>query len=401
MSMKEGNNMNICILVDSLYTLGGVQKTVTEICNRLVKQSDINITIIMGMAGEDKPCFEIDEAIDVIDINDVFNFGFSNAYRLLNAVNKRIRILDNDFGTVISEREYLPKIERKKLIDWINARNFDVVIGVAAIYSLVVALIADEIKSKTVGWMHSTYNGYYQTRGMNLFGLEKLNKKKLCKLDKIFVLTSKDKETFKRCMDVKCEVLYNPIMPIKDDKQIEKKYDAIFVGRMNRYVKGLDYLEEIILNVKKNVREFSMVIVGDGKDIKFVDAFIRKNNWEDSVICVGFKKNVDTYYRQAKLLVSTSRWEGFGLSITEAMALGIPAVSFENDGPTEIINNGINGLIIPKYDVELFSKKIVECLHKEKLRNSLSINAIERSKAFELETICKQFYNAMWELNNE
>lgn len=388
------NTKKICIISQNLYELGGVQRTISEICNNLMNREDIELSILMSTNNKEKSCFYINEAVNIIEISDVFIEKFVPLYKPFNMVNRRTKILDNIIGVRFAKNMFFRSNELDKLVGWINNEKFDVVIGATAIYALLVGFIADRIDAKTIGWMHSTYEGYYCMRGQNLYGSEKLSMKMLGKLDRLFVLNSFDQKKFEKKCNVKCDILYNPIKYSLKKENSRKKYDLIFVGRLNEQVKGLDYLIDIISKIKKDVKnDIKCMIVGDGKDRGYLEECVLKNNLEDNIKLVGFQKNVTRYYMESKMLISTSRWEGFGLTIIEAMACGVPCIAFDNEGPAEIIEDGQNGILVPKYDTEYFAKAIKECFVDEKKYEVLSKNAVERAKDFDIKKIVDRFLN--------
>lgn len=381
--------MRLCFFSQSLYTLGGLQKAVTEIINSIVGH-DVDVTVVMSKSGKDAPCFSLDERVNVVEIGEVFSLRFSPLYKVLNVVNRRTAILDNAIGTAISERYYLRRNEREKLIRWINGEQFDVVIGVGDKFSMVIAMIADEIQARTMGWMHSTFTGYYEKRGQNLYGLKNLNQKLLGKLDMLCVLTQRDKERFDREMHTNAVVLYDPIFRA-DTGSRPKEADLLFVGRISRHVKGIDYLLKIMAKVVIEKPDCKLVIVGNGPDEKYLQRTAERLGLADHIQFVGFQRDVEAYYEKARILVSTSRWEGFGMSIAEAMMHGVPCVAFENDGPCEIIHDGVDGVLIRKYETDAFAEAIASLLANKEQYQKMAESAQKRAMDFELPQISAQF----------
>lgn len=392
----------ICIITQELYSLGGVQRSISEICNHLSRNSEIEICVLMHTYQKEKPCFEIDSRVTIVDVADVFSDAFSAVYKPLNMVNRRIRILDNPLGVQIAKQLYFQAKELDKLVDWINENNFDVVIGATAFYALLIAFIADKISAKSIGWMHSTYDGYYHKRGKNLYGSEHLNIAMLRKLDRIFVLNSFDKQIFEKKCGAKCEVLHNPICLDSEEAYSPKYYDLAFVGRLNKDVKGLDFLVEIIRELKyHDMEDIRCVVVGDGSSKVFLEECIKKYSLADNMELVGFQKNTAKYYRESRLLLSTSRWEGFGMTIVEAMHYGLPCVAFDNDGPAEIIINGENGVLIPRYNVREFAEQVKQCLQNDEKYSVLSQNAKKRALDFSIDVISDRFLYLIKDVCNE
>ena len=116
---------------------------------------------------------------------------------------------------------------------------------------------------------------------------------------------------------------------------------------------------------------------------------------------MGRIDDVKKYFLESSIFVSTSRWEGFGLVITEAMECGLPVVAFDNSGPKEIINkNEVNGILVPNHDIEIFAEKLFELINNEKKRKSISYNAILRAKDFNVKNIIKEWNNLFEEMKN-
>ena len=392
----------ICIVTQELYSLGGVQRTVSGICNHLSRNCDIQICVLMHTYQKENPCFEVDSRVTIVDIADVFSDRFSAVYKPLNMVNRRIGFLNNALGKQIAKRLYFKTKELEKLASWINENGFDVVIGATASYALLVAFIADKISAKAIGWMHSTYDGYYRKRGNNLYGLEHLNGAMLGRLDRIFVLNGCDKRIFEKKCGVKCEILHNPICFELEGEPTPKCYDLAFVGRLNKKVKGLDFLVEIIKELKcLGMEDIRCVVVGDGSSKAFLEKSIKKYRLTDNIELVGFQKDAAKYYQESRVLLSTSRWEGFGMTITEAMKYGVPCVAFDNDGPAEIIKNGENGVLIPRYNVGEFAEQVKRCLQDNEKYSVLSQNAKKRAVDFSIDAISDRFLHLIEVVCNE
>ena len=133
----------------------------------------------------------------------------------------------------------------------------------------------------------------------------------------------------------------------------------IFVGRLDYDLKGLDLLIQALSIVKIEIPDFSLVMVGDGGGRERLENEIEKAGLKGNINMVGNSEDVMKYYMQASIALLPSRQEGFGLVVTEAMECGLPVISFKTKGPSEIIEDGVNGFLIDKYDVVSFAKRIV------------------------------------------
>jgi glycosyltransferase involved in cell wall biosynthesis len=98
--------------------------------------------------------------------------------------------------------------------------------------------------------------------------------------------------------------------------------------------------------------------------------------------------------KAADVFVLSSFYEGFGNVIVEAMALGLPVVATDcPSGPSEIIQHGVSGLLVPPEDHIKMSEAMIQILTDERKRKELSSRGLERADSFRLETMIEEFTN--------
>lgn len=112
----------------------------------------------------------------------------------------------------------------------------------------------------------------------------------------------------------------------------------------------------------KNCR---LMILGEGKQRKLLEALIQELGLEQEVLLPGFIKNPYPYIKKATVFVHTSHWEGMGIVIVEALALGINVVSVDcPHGPRELLVDGKYGKLVGIGDIEALADNIIETLDK-------------------------------------
>ncbi len=117
-------------------------------------------------------------------------------------------------------------------------------------------------------------------------------------------------------------------------------------------------------------------MVGTGKDHENLYELVKATEIDDFVIFAGEQHNPFPYYRAASVFVLPSRKEGFPNALLEAMAVGLPVIAANCDtGPSEILNNGVNGLLIPVENVKALSEAIEKLYHDKALCEKLGKNA--------------------------
>ncbi len=384
--------MKVCILTQNIYTLGGIQKVVTTLTNELVYDDKYEISILMPFKDDEHRLFPIDEAVSLYYIEDFVGSNKLIARRVsgkILSLNAKRGFLDKKILFPIIYMLRYTKKRRERLIQFFN--QFDVVIGTGFGYSLLLGEMSERLTCKTIGWQHSTFDSYFERQGFSGYGLKKYAKLAYKKLDQILVLTEADKKVFDESLNIDSIVFYNPI-PNRGMSRTEcHNHNILFVGRLDKYHKGLEYLVTIMKETSSQISEAKYFIVGDGPDRQWLVDEVKNVGLEEQVIFVGKTNDVDRYYCDATVLLQTSRFEGFGMTIVEAMSHGVPIVSFHNYGPDEIIQDDVNGYLIEKFDTDKFSERVVALSNNESERKRISDACLERAQDFFVERKVIQF----------
>jgi len=188
----------------------------------------------------------------------------------------------------------------------------------------------------------------------------------------------------------KAYVIYNPI-EIKNRNTNTKKQNIILgVGRLDKQ-KGFDVLIKVFNEIQKN--NWKLVIAGDGDERKNLEKLI-KNLQATNIELVGKKKDIFKWYEKASIFVLSSKKEGFPNVLIEAMSMGCAVVSFDCPyGPAEIIEDGVNGILVENQNQEKLKQAIEKLMSEENLRDRLSKEAIEVKEKYSLDKIVKEWEN--------
>lgn len=395
--------MKICVIMQEVQTLGGIQRVVTTMLNELVRNDKFILYIIAPINKKNYCLFYIDK--EIRQINEL-DFGIPESFlnNILIKLNRRIRLFGHNIFSKYLNEAYFPREKIRSMQKFIRDEEIDVLIGAGVNRSILAAKIAKGLDVKCIAWMHSTYYGYFGQPLKEGFGLRNLFNEYSVEFDSLIVLTDYDKEVFSKNLKRYSKtpfVLHNPITVQPNLPKKKEKNKILFVGRLNKKTKGVEFLIPVMKKVLDKIPDVTLDIIGDGEDFEYLENQIASNNLENHISLRGAINYVEDYYQEASLLISTSHVEGFGLVITEAFAFGLPVVSFENTGPREIINHGINGYLVPHYNLELFANYIIELLSDEKKWKDFSIRAIERSKDFSLEVAINKFISNLETINSE
>lgn len=200
----------------------------------------------------------------------------------------------------------------------------------------------------------------------------------------------------------KIHVIYNPLLisaglTYTQPPQIpwsERRSTIVTVGRL---VPSKDHA--LLLEAFAKVREkldSKLIIVGDGPERSRLEKLARDLGIDDDVWFTGWRQDPHSIMSRCDVFVMTSRYEGFGNVIVEAMACGLPVISTDcPGGPREILQGGDAGLLVPVGDVQKLAQSIIEILTDSQLRNRYAEKSIRRVRDFDIERIADQYIGVM------
>jgi GalNAc-alpha-(1->4)-GalNAc-alpha-(1->3)-diNAcBac-PP-undecaprenol alpha-1,4-N-acetyl-D-galactosaminyltransferase len=164
------------------------------------------------------------------------------------------------------------------------------------------------------------------------------------------------------------------------------------MGRLD-YQKGFDLLIDAFARASEGRPNWSLTILGDGPERRRLEDQIHTRGLDPRVHLRGWISDPATVLRKCDAFVLSSRFEGFPNALLEAMALGLPAISFDcPSGPAEIIRHEVDGLLVAAGDVPALSAAIRRLLSDDQLRGRLGTEAIRVVDRFSSER-----YFARWD----
>jgi glycosyltransferase involved in cell wall biosynthesis len=177
--------------------------------------------------------------------------------------------------------------------------------------------------------------------------------------------------------------------------------DSLQLAAMGRlaHQKGFDLLIDAFARAAEGQPDWSLTILGEGPERRRLEEQIHDRGLEGRVRLGGWVPDPATVLRNCDAFVLSSRFEGFPNALLEAMALRLPAISFDcPSGPSEIVRHELDGLLVPAENVAALSATIKRLLSDVQLRNRLAAEAIHVTERFSSER-----YYARWDavLRNE
>lgn len=365
----------IVYLSPTLCNPDGIERVLIGQANYLADQLGYEVTIILtdglGLAYS----YPISPLVRIIQLN----IGFYNPRS-----GGRIRAL---YDYVRMMRRYRQMLEEQLIL--IKA---DVVITTLRRELNFLHKIQDG--SRKIGWAHLNCGSYRQVnfgpwrlRGFFTRIWQGMFYRQLRHLDTLVVLTDEDRLAWEKQLN-NVVTIPNPLSFHTDDVSPLTAKRVVAVGRF-AWQKGFDRLVQIWSQVQPLHPDWQLHIYGRGARSP-IQHLINQLNIADSCQLHPYESDISSIYQQSSIFAFSSRYEGFGLVLTEAMHCGLPCVSFDCPcGPKDIITDGEDGFLV--HTSEEFAQKLSCLMDDEDLRQRMGKQARKASFRYTTDQIMKKW----------
>lgn len=211
----------------------------------------------------------------------------------------------------------------------------------------------------------------------------------------VVVQSNGAKEKFPGYIQKKCTILPNSMDPsfVRNRYIGEREHTIVMVARLHENKNQALVMEAFKEATKDRFKDYKLVFYGDGPDRLKLQHEATSMGIDDRVVFKGNVKHVAEHIEKAKLFVLASGHEGMPNSLIEAMSLGLACISTDCPcgGPRDLIEDGVNGLLIPVGDVKALTDAMVKVLESDELANRLGEAATKVQERF-----APDIANAMW-----
>ena len=368
----------IVYVVGGLYSLTGMAVILSQKINYLADKTDYDLYMILTESPEKPWYFKMNPRINWVN----FNINFDELDTM--PLGKKI------INYLIKQHKY-KKAFKKYLLE------IKPDITVSAIRRDINFINNTKDGSKQIGEIHfgKTFYRHFDFRFLpNCINTLLTNiwtnslVKNLKKLDKFVVLTKSDYDNWFELSNK--IIIPNFINSFPEQQSSLQSKNVVAVGRYT-WQKGFDLLIDAWAIVAKNSADWNLHIYGPG-DNETYQKLANDKGLENSITCNSYAENVYDVYMNSSIFVLSSRYEGFGLVLAEAMAAGLPAVSFScPEGPADIISDHIDGILVESENTSKLAEGLLYLINHEEERRMYGNNARNNMKRYNKENIMQKW----------
>lgn len=353
--------MKIIYCTHSTYNPGGMERVLLNKVTYLSQLPGWEVSVVTTDQHQRPPFYPFPEKVRMTDLE----INYSE---------------DNEKGAWKKITGYLRKRKehKRKLTALLLKEKPDIVVSLYPSESSFIPDIKDG--SKKVLELHycKFFRLQYGRKGL-LGWIDKLRTRQdeqiVRRFDKFVVLTNEDRGYWGNLPNI--EVIPNAAMHVSDTYSDVMNKRVIAVGRLD-YQKGFDRLIQAweLVQYTGKFTDWKLDIFGQGEWQEMLQQMIDKAGLQNTVCLNRPTKQIGEEYVKSDMLVMSSNYEGFPMVMIEAMACGLPVVSFDYKcGPKDIIQTGINGLLVPNGDIQALADAMMKVMEDEAYRKMLSQNA--------------------------
>lgn len=353
--------MKLLLITNNINQTGGVERVINILANQFTCSLNYDIEIISLNSEYTNTFFEFNNKIKIS------HYGIKPEY-----------------SKSIIERVKIEKKFTKNIREILESKEYDIIMTFHCTISKAVLDNKKYLKGKVVATEHLNYSNFTFIRKI-------INILTFRKSDKFVVLTKYDKSLYSRFLK-NIEVIPNAV-PFNTNKISNKnKKRIIAIGRLEE-IKGFEYLIDIFNLVHDKYQDWILTIIGCGSEQKNLEKRIKEYKLEDRIQILQFTNNVQEELLNSSIYTLTSKSEGFGLVLIEAMECGLPIVSFDIPSSKEIISNLEDGILIPKGDIQEFAKQLSKLMKDYDRRKVYGECAKKNAQRYHMDNIINQWDN--------
>jgi glycosyltransferase involved in cell wall biosynthesis len=376
--------MRIRFLVLNAYAKGGTARTTLDTASRLADRHDVEVVSVNRF--REVPNFEVDPRVRIRCLVD-------RREGRLSPMSRRIAGIPSGLETLSGNRDpRLSLLCDLRLAREIRGMRSGLLVGTRPSINLAIARFARP-SVYTLGQEHQ----YLQLWRPSV---QRAIERAYPRLDAVTALTAADTESYRAILPPGMLVTALPnAVPVVGSHRADLSSPLVVTAGRLTHQKGFDLLVEAFRTVTDRYPDWSLHIYGAGDGHDRLADQIQRAGLAGTVTLKGFSRSLPRDLAGAAIFAMSSRYEGFSLALVEAMAVGLPPVAFAcPQGPIEIIDDGVDGILVPPEDTRALASAICSLIEDPARRAELGAAArrsVQRYSADAVDERWEQLIGAM------
>jgi glycosyltransferase involved in cell wall biosynthesis len=359
--ISEGLLMQVLLVINSLYH-GGAERVATTLCNALCAKG--HAVTIMTLAKSTR------------------NYGLADGVKLKSldidrACSNKAAAVGRFFSSVVALRKGIRDAAPDVVVAFLAQTN---VLTLFACVGLGIPVLVSER-------CHPAY--YSVGRGWG-----PIRSLAYAFADAVVVQTNDAAQWCREHFRLKAlEVIPNPVFRsvISRASGHGERHRVVAAGRLTLQ-KGFDWLIEAFSRLAVTHSNWDLVIYGEGEERSLLEGLIDRYNLSGRVFLPGWSNRLQDEFSEADVFVLSSRFEGFPNVLCEAMAAGLPVVSFDcPSGPGDIVRENVDGYLVPLGDLQSLQERLAVLMDSPSLRLEMGRRAREVVDRFSVDEVVEQW----------
>lgn len=378
--------MKISFLIHTIYGIGGTIRTTLNLAEEFADQHEVEIVSVFR--HRQVPLFDVDPRITLVPLIDTWKE--SPAY-------------EKDHPLHLQPAEYFPRYEARyreyskltdeRVRDHYAGSDADVVIGTRPGLAAYVAQFAPA-SAVLIGQEHMTYNHHKPALRNEMY-------QHIDALDAYVTVSEGDAAVYRAQMPLPATrvlAISNSVPEPSIQPSTGSGTTVVAAGRLSAE-KQYSVLVDAFAKVVAVRPEWDLRIYGGGPEKENLRRQIDRLGLYNSVRLMGSVSPIEPEWAKGAIAASTSRHESFGMTLVEAMRCGLPVVSSDCDyGPREILQHGVDGLLVPVSDPDAVAGALIQLIDDEPLRRRMSAAAVRNASRFDPGQVAKKYEELFGEL---
>ena len=375
---RDGDDHQVRILLTHAWGMGGTIRTTLNLAEHLAGRYDVELLSLVRR--RDEPFFALPPGVTVNAVDDRREPPRSRLARLAARLPS-VLMHPDDF--VFADATLLTDI---RLARRLRGLRGGALIATRPAFALLVARLAPA-DVVTIAQEHMNFRAHRP-------GLARQARRHFHRLDALAVLTEGDRADYDAMLEgTATQVVRIPNAVPRLDGGVAALEEPVVVaaGRLNSQ-KGFDLLIAAWRRVAERHPDWQLRIYGRGSERAALQRLIFEAGLQERVLLMGATRRLGEALERASIFALSSRFEGFGMVLVEAMSRGVPVVSFDCPrGPSEIVGDGVDGLLVPAEDVDGLADALCALIEDPARRRAMGRAALDKAARYDAAAIGREW----------